>query len=498
MRLHHPPDSASTLRSPHTLNIRRSLIFSYLDRYASLGINIASSMAIARLLTPADIGIFSVTMVLLAFVATVRDMGAGNYLVQEKELTVDRIRAVWAVQLGLGLFLAVVVLAASVPVALFYHEPRMQTIMIVISVNYAINPFGSLTYAWQIREMRFDALAIVRFCASVAGAAVSIFFAWRQWGPLSLALGSLASTAVNALLAVYFRPKWFPWLPGLKEIKRVLAYGSQTTGAAMISTIATNIPELLLGKLQNMTVTGLYSRASGLVLMFDRLILTGISSVSVSWFARQSRERGTIAAPFLKATSYLTAIGLAFVFGLVFLAFPAMRILYGTQWDGAVEITRLVALALGASLPATMCVAALMALGGAARVLRGTAITTGCTAILIAAATFGGLRVLGVCLVVASALRSWYWLSVSREDVGYSWRDLGRELRLSAVVGLAAAIGPAGAFFYFGAEPANVWLPVAVGVPFSVAGFVGAIWLTRHPLLDELQAVGKKVALKFS
>ena len=45
-------------------------------------INIASSMVIARLLTPADIGVFSVTMVLLTFVASVRDMGAGGYLVQ--------------------------------------------------------------------------------------------------------------------------------------------------------------------------------------------------------------------------------------------------------------------------------------------------------------------------------------------------------------------------------------------------------------------------------
>ncbi|HZV67176.1 MAG TPA: oligosaccharide flippase family protein [Telluria sp.] len=78
-------------------------------------------MVIARLLTPADIGVFSVTMVLLTFVASVRDMGAGGYLVQEKEITIDRIRAVWAVQLGLGIFLSLLVLAASVPVALGAH-----------------------------------------------------------------------------------------------------------------------------------------------------------------------------------------------------------------------------------------------------------------------------------------------------------------------------------------------------------------------------------------
>ena len=88
------------------MSTRKSLFFSFLDRYASLAISVVASMVIARLLTPAEIGVFSVTMVLLMFVATFRDMGAGQYLVQEKELTTERIRAVWAVQLGLGLGLA--------------------------------------------------------------------------------------------------------------------------------------------------------------------------------------------------------------------------------------------------------------------------------------------------------------------------------------------------------------------------------------------------------
>lgn len=108
---------------------RKSLFFSFLDRYASLAINVLSSMVIARLLTPAEIGVFSVTMVLLMFVATVRDMGAGQYLLQEKELTNDRIRAVWAVQLGLGIGLACVVLLASYPVSIFYKEPDRKSVV---------------------------------------------------------------------------------------------------------------------------------------------------------------------------------------------------------------------------------------------------------------------------------------------------------------------------------------------------------------------------------
>jgi O-antigen/teichoic acid export membrane protein len=475
------------------VNIRQSLVFSYLDRYASLVVNIGSSMVIARLLTPGDIGTYSVTMVLLTFVATVRDMGAGGYLVQERNLTVERVRAVWAVQLGLGLLLALGVLAASVPVSMFYNEARMRDILMVVALNYAINPFGSLTYAWQIREMRFDSLAIVRFCATITGAAVSIYLAWHGLGPISLAWGSLASTVVNALMAIHYRPSWFPWLPGFKEIRRVLAYGSQTTGASMIDTVFANAPELLLGKLQDMTATGLYSRASGLVQMFDRIVLSGIGSVAVSWFANQSRAHNSIAQPFLKATSYVTALGWPFAIAMVFLAHPVMRILYGHQWDGAVDITRVLAISFAVGLPAQMCISSLMALGNASQVLRSAALTTALSLPFIAAGAYFGALELAVGLIATSLLRMIYWLRAAQAAAQFEWKQLRRVLFHSAIVGLGAGVGPLLAFLEFGARPANIWPEILLGSLGALLGFVATIYLSRHPLMDELQSVKAKI-----
>jgi O-antigen/teichoic acid export membrane protein len=102
------------------MSTRRALLFSYVDRYAALAIGIATSMVIARLLTPTEVGVFSVTMVLISFTAALRDLGSGQYLVQEPELTCDRMRATWTVQLLSGLVLAIVVGAAARPVSRFY------------------------------------------------------------------------------------------------------------------------------------------------------------------------------------------------------------------------------------------------------------------------------------------------------------------------------------------------------------------------------------------
>jgi len=465
---------------------RRSLYYSFLDRYSGLLISVVSSMVIARLLTPEEIGVYSVTMVLLMFASTFRDMGAGQYMVQEPDLTVERIRAVWTVQLGLGVGLALLFMLASHPVALFYNEPRMRDIMLLVALNYAINPFGSLTHAWLMREMRFDSSALIRFSGGLTGAMVSTWMAWKDYGPISLAWGALASTVVAALMAVYFRPKFFPWMPGLREVRRVLVFGSHLTASAIMTTISNGAPELLLGKLQSLTATGLYSRANGLVQMFQRLFVDAVGAVCLPWFSKQSRERGNVVAPFLKATAYVSAFGWTFCVLIVCLAHPIVRALYGTQWDHSVDLARLLAVAMAFRVPATLCRTALLSSGAVATISRITLFSSIQTVAMIAIGASQGLFELGLAAIIAMAIGSAMWINAALREIKLSWLDLLRSLRSTAMVSLLSAAGPAAALWIYGPYPENFVLPLVVGGSGGMVGFLCGILIFRHPLREEL------------
>lgn len=475
------------------MSTRKSLFFSFLDRYASLAISVASSMLIARLLTPEEIGVFSVTMVLLMFVSTFRDMGAGQYLVQEKELTTERIRAVWAVQLGLGLGLACLVVLASYPISVFYKEPRMFDIMLVVALNYAVNPFGSLTYAWLMREMRFESVALMRFSAGLTGALISAWLAWKNYGPISLAFGSLASTLVNALMAVYFRPKSFPWLPGVSEIKRVLVFGSKLTASSIVGNIGNSAPELMLGKLQNLAAVGFYSRAMGLVLMFYRLFVDAVSAVCLPWFAKQSREQGSFVAPFLKATAYVTALGWSFCLTIVCLAHPIIRVLYGDQWDQSVDLARLLALTIAIGVPAALCQTALLSSGAVSIIAR---VTTLCTVLFVMFVALGasqGLMALGFATIVSAVVTSFIWLRATCKHIGMPLFGLLPMLRQSAVVALVSAIGPALSLWLYGPYPEVLVMPLFLGSAGGLIGFVVGVLVFQHPLQEEIMGIWLKI-----
>jgi hypothetical protein len=133
-----------------------------------------------------------------------------------------------------------------------------------------------------------------------------------------------------------------------------------------------------------------------------------------------------------------------------------------------------------------------MALGSVDRMLRITTYTTLLTVALVAIGSYFGLMAMGWCVVLAAALRSWVWLVATRKEVDFTWSALLSLSLGSAAVAGASAIGPFCAFVVYGPYPTEIWQPLVMGVPTAMAGFVLAIVLLKHPLLDELKPLWAK------
>ena len=465
---------------------RTALALSFLDRYSGLVIHTASSIVIARLLTPSEIGIYSVTMVLLGFIATFRDLGAGQYLVQNRSLTEEKMRATWSVQLGLGVFFAVLVLAAAVPVARFYGEPRMVDIMLVLALNFAITPFSSYPYAWLVREMRFGMIAGMRFVSALGHAGTAIGLAWYGFGPVSLAWGNaLATVAGIAVVWLVARPR-LPWRPITRGIGDVVSFGGKLTAASLMNTLSRGAPELLLGKLQNMVAAGLFSRGQGLVTMFHSLVMDAVNTVSLPYFARQSREGRDLGPSFLVAMELITGLGWAFFSGIALMAYPVIRILYGAQWDAAVDPARWLAVACIFSMSASICSPPLIGIGAINDVLKATLLSMLATLAAVAVGALLGLLQLSQCLIVSGLLSSALWIVTARKHIGFTYGALLRVWGKSLLVALGTSAASVAVIFLWGWRPDEL---LASALFSGIGGVLGALfvaWASKHQLWLEI------------
>ncbi|MFN3860962.1 MAG: oligosaccharide flippase family protein [Roseateles sp.] len=471
------------------MNLRRSLLVSLLSRYVLLIVNLLVSVVVARLLTPAEMGAFSLCMVLLSFAAIFRDFGASTYLMQVPELNAQRLRATMGLQLLIGAALALGVALASTPLAAFYREPGLRELMLWVALSYLVSPLGTVTQALLQRNMRFDAIASIQIGAGLAAAAVTVGLAWAGWGARSLAIGQLASVLASVLLSQRHRPEGLPWMPSLRGVREILHFGGAITGIAIVNVAVKGAPELLLGKLQGLHSVGLFARGQGMVVMFGRQMAEAVSAVALPNFSRMVREGGNLGEAFLRGTAYVTAVAWSICLGMAVLADPLIRVLYGAQWLEAIPLVRWVAASYGAGLSVMLASAALTGMG-AVRALGWATLVSG--VLTIAAVAIGALfslEAVGMGLFVAGVAHTGIFFALVRWRLGFAASRLAATLARSGAVAVCAAL-PALAVV-LAPKPAmgGAFIELLAGGLLGALGFVAGVLWARHPLRQEFSLV---------
>lgn len=472
-----------------TNSVRKSIGYSLLSSNAVTALQFFGSLVIARLLTPEQIGIFSVASVLAAVAQILRDLGSSGYIVQVEKLTTEILRAALGVTLLAAGAIASVLALASGAIAAFYGEPRVQDVMLVLALNFALTPFGAVTMACVRREMRFRAIAVANMCSALLSLAVSIVLAYLGYGAISLAWGSVAGTLASIIASFFIRPAYMPWLPGLRGAGAILGFGSITTTSSILAYLNMAAADLVLGKLAGMSAVAYFNRAASLNRFFGTMLSSALNPVLLPAFAEIRRGGGDVRQAFQKGTVLVTAISWSVYTVIAVLAEPLILVLFGDQWRDSIDLVPFIAMTAVLSGTYTMCGASYVALGkpGLNLFVEATNLPIKVAAIVLVAS--------GGALAVAQA---WPWIGFAGAVVHQYliWRELGMSpmvfwypLWKSGVLASLCGGGAwLGSFFAAGIASASAVQLVAGGLAGAVMWAL-TVWVVRHPICGEIDKV---------
>lgn len=457
-----------------------------------------STIIIARLLTPAETGIFAVAAVFAALASTFRDFGVAEYLIQEKSLTPDKIRAALSANIATSWLMAVLLFFGSATVANFYRDAGVAQVMRVQSINFLLIPFGAVTMAHFRREMNFRPIFLVGLAANLTGLCISVGCALAGLGYMSLAWGSLASTVVGVSASILLRPAGFPRWPGLAEIRGVLHFGKHASGIYLFGQAGKSAPEIVIGRALDMPSVGYFSRANGLIEIFNRSVMRAVLPVCLPYFAKSNRDTGAIAPGYLVAMSYLTAIAWPFFLFLGIVAYGAVRLIYGDQWLISVPLAQILC---AAALIETIHVLATEAIIATGRVDRSNALQFG----------IQGARILGLLAVIPFGLHgaSWGLFAAALFGCGYAQWMLQRSIGLH-IGPVLAACRPGAMIAIVATLPLALlawWQPVDennyLRYLFGGGAMTGILWLvaTRlfHPAFwGEIDSLAQRIRSRYA
>lgn len=344
-------------------NLRQALVINFFSNSGATLLKFIVSVLLARILSPDEIGVFSMTVLFVNLAHVFRDFGVSSYLQREADLTPDKIRSAAGVMFTMSWLIGIAMFLSSGAIGAWFKEPSIIPVLKVLAISFLFVPFGSITHALLTREFRADKEAYVTAIGTLFYCGSCVLLAKLDYGSLSLAYANLISVIVTGLAYIPLRPKNAPWTLSLKHWRSVTSFGLGSLLTSCVVAVNNAVPDVLLGKLSGARDVGLLSRANSTVSIFIYVAGSAVNYGAIPYMA-QIHHRGESLIPVLsRASALLTGIGWPALALTVVFGNQIVMSLYGATWLASVPSMLPLALAAAVGMMFHYVPAALNAIG---------------------------------------------------------------------------------------------------------------------------------------
>jgi PST family polysaccharide transporter len=346
-----------------------------------------SIAVLARLLPPSDFGIVAMAGAVNAMFGVFKDAGLSTATIQRATISQFQVSNLFWFNLTLGASMTVVTIVAAPAAAWFYHDPRLMTVIIALSLTFIAGGCTVQHDALLVRDMRFLSRAVISLTSTSLGFVVACALALKGFGYWSLVYMQLA-TSGSALVLTWVVSGWRPSLPRRNTGTRSLVnFGANLTAAAAIFRIASSADTFFLGRLFGAEAVGIYSRAVALLVRPLDQVLMPAGAVLLPGLSRVQGDDERYRRGFAFAFDGLAFLCFPLTALLSALADPIVRVSLGDRWEAVIPIFAALSFA-GVYSPLAYMAAWLMESQGRGRdYVRANAVL----ALLTIAAILGGL-----------------------------------------------------------------------------------------------------------
>ncbi len=308
-------------------------------------LGLGSTVVLARLLTPADFGLVAMVTALTGFVAMFKDAGLSLATVQRDEIDHAQVSTLFWINVAASVALMLVLAALAPAIAWFYGRPELVAVTVAIAATFVLGGLTPQHAALLKRQMRFTALAVKDITAMAFGMVVGVTLAWlgaRHWALVAMG----ATSSLVAAVMVWGLTGWMPGLPRRGAgVRPMLVFGGNLTAAKFVGRLSHKVDTILIGWHWGAGALGLYHKAYALMTLPISKIFEPLGNVTVPALSRLQDDPARYRQYYLKAVNSVAWLTMPLVALLAAAAGPIILLVLGPQWEGAIPIFKILAVA---------------------------------------------------------------------------------------------------------------------------------------------------------
>lgn len=311
------------------------------ERVCAQGVNFIVSVVLARILTPDEYGLCSLTMIFTTILGVFITSGLGTALIQRKDIDdLDCSTALWA-NIGIGIILYFVVFLAAPFLSAFFKQEYMTPVIRVLGLTLVIGSLNAIQQARISRKMQFKKFFKATITGTIISAFVGIGMAVRGMGVWAL-VGQYLSNQIIDTVFLWFSIKWKPaFVFSLKRLKPLYRFGWRAYGAQFIETLYNNLRSLLIGRYYSADQLAFYNKGRHIPSLINLNTTNAVQSVLFPAYAKNADNREQLKKMMRRSISLSTYFIFPCMMGLFIVSNTLIEVLYTAKWLPAAPYLRI-------------------------------------------------------------------------------------------------------------------------------------------------------------
>lgn len=329
-----PPESG-----PGTSHLDHSLLHGIAwtggVKWAAQAMSWASTLVVARILSPEDYGIFSMAAAYVGFLTVASEFGIGTAVVTIRDLSRDQLAQLNALSIVLGLTVLGACAGAAVPLGKFFRTPQLPAVLLVLSMSFVIASFKSVPLALLQRELRFKLISLIDGFSALALALASVLLAFAGFRYWTLVLGSVLSTAISTTLVLVAQRCGFR-RPRLASLRKSLTISRHILVNRLSWYAYSNADFVVAGRVLGKAPLGAYTVGWTLASTPIQQTTNLVGAIATPFLSKVQGDYDTVRRYFLNLTEGLSLLTFPMTIGMALVAHDFVLTILGAKWQAVV------------------------------------------------------------------------------------------------------------------------------------------------------------------
>ncbi|WP_020655388.1 lipopolysaccharide biosynthesis protein [Massilia niastensis] len=311
--------------------------FRMLDR----SIGLISTVILARMLSPEDFGLVGIAMILISALSLLVSFGFDTQLVQNAKAGRDHFDTAWTFSVIFSVGCGLVLAALAYPASQFYREPRLEAVVYVLALGFALEGFSNIGTVAFRREMRFDRefkfLLSKRFASLLVTIPLAIYLR-NYW---ALVIGQLAGIVLSLVLSYVvssYRPRF-----SLKTKLEMFHTSKWLVVNSFFQFIHNRAASFTIARVAGAQWVGVYSIASEIANLPSNELVAPINRAAFPGYSRVAHNLPELRNSFLKVIASIALISIPSGVGIVVVADLLVPAALGWKWLAAIPLIQILA-----------------------------------------------------------------------------------------------------------------------------------------------------------